>query len=607
MNSLILRTLIPALTVLSSLSQAASYIQPDNTKEMFQLEKIPLQVDRIKELSKHLAVLASRPQDDSPLQRRASAQLLALSMRLDPTNQEALEINRKLQADAAPKAPDQTQIAKARARVRFLKRWLGSPDAGANANLLADYLGDATRVLDPNTMKQADTGNWAGVVPPLSKYRGGDIASADTPRPTPDMTEPEKVDETPPPAKPVGYHITKLGVRVPLLMQRSEKYRDAKDQFKDKTRVVDHLTIVPVGLNLTSHEKLKFPLAVSVTPPLAQYHRDNGAKKQLQESIVKQLNDLLNARHSKVPPHIASVSMGLETYAMSNRQVVVAPLALMLEASLADKPLRSDIHLCANIDAGGNLTVPANFWKYLGILRKSKTGGRLIVPKASAELLTQILVYGEPDFFTRWEIFAVENLDQALAFATKASSEKVAEASELFSTVQNLANKSDVTKIAVNRAVRKRLATIYQLSPNHLSAKILLIQGSGRRPMRLSPLAMAQELLPAIQKMNKALTEINVDKLTHERLKQIHDGARATIDPLERLVDRTQNELYQETLDHANDFRRLTTIARRISSRPKDSQTEFKKARSLHNTMLIENQALLEKAQQMIVLSSETP
>ncbi len=149
---------------------SASYIRPNESKELFQLEKIPLQVNHMKEVSKLLIVMALRPQDDTSVQCRASAQLLALAMRLDPLNKNARKTDKAFSRGKAQQTSTADQILKAQAKLRFYSRWLANPDAGPQANMLANYLTDASKTLTPETINNDDTANWTGVLPNIDQY-----------------------------------------------------------------------------------------------------------------------------------------------------------------------------------------------------------------------------------------------------------------------------------------------------------------------------------------------------------------------------------------------------------------------------------------------------
>ena len=62
-----------------------------------------------------------------------------------------------------------------------------------------------------------------------------------------------------------------------------------------------------------------------------------------------------------------------------------------------------------------------------------------------------------------------------------------------------------------------------------------------------------------------------------------HETCRAIIDPIERIVDKSNDDLYIETLKQANDFRRLMTIVRREASY--SSSNTSNKSKSLFYSM----------------------
>jgi len=564
-------------------TMAASYIKPDESKELFKLEKIPLQVDSMKELARHLVLIAKREQENSAVQLRATGQLLALAMRLDPANQDAQQINDILIKGDSPVASPPSLLNSSMARVRFYKRWLSNPEAGAEANKLARYLTDATRVLHRDTINEPDSANWKGVLPPLEKY----TSSKKLPPPPSADDKPENAEDnedvdSPPETSP-QFHITKLSVNAAYELKNSEKYRDPKTQeTKYRTLTTQEISTVTLQLKPCAPNEKK-RLIISTITRVKKY--SDPSHDPLFTGIRDTLSSYLKAKDSPLPDYQSIVTISGGQYSRANQLALTAPIALLLESSLKNRPLRSDILLCAVMDKEGKLSKPTNFWLLLESLLSSEKGGRLIVPTDTAKLLNQMLVYGKPDFFTRWEVIAVSDIHEALAVAAKKSDSDLAKASRLFDSIRSLARKTAVTKLAVNRAVRSRLAKILQLAPNHLSAKILLLQGSGKRPMRFNETALAHNLLPVVKTMHHALNgDVNVDKLSTPSLKKTHEEAREKLDKIARLVDRSSDDLYQDTLRLANDFRRLVAIAKRAEGKG-SSESLKKKVRTLFYSM----------------------
>lgn len=542
---------------------AAKYFRPDESKELFKLEKIPLQVDSMKELSKHLTVIAMREQDDSAVQRRGTGQLLAVAMRLDPANQEARETNRAMIRNVATVSAPEDKILKAKARLRFYQRWLASPDAGSDANALAKYITDASRVLKSATINNADSADWSGVIPPLDRYEN-DGKKEKMPKPdraddpdTNDTSAPKKKET---PDSSPGYQIAELSIKMPLAMETATKYRDPKQNFAERTRYTTSYETCAVAVTI-SPKNDGVSLKVKSKLGRGNGHEDAGGISKPLKAMEKSMNNASSSAGANVTIKISSS----KSYSAQNGSAPLAAIRLMLKASRENKELRNDIHLCADLDSTGKLCLPSNFWRVLDALRKDDgKRGRLIVPSTAAVPLTQLLVFGEPDFFTRWEVFTVATMDEALAVATKVVGSDLSKATELYMPVRKLSGKSDVTKLAVNRAVRKRLSEVARLCPNHLSAKVLLLQGSGHRPMRLSQVGLAYHIQPIVKRMNHVLTKnVNPDRPSSSMLKNLHVMARAELDPIERLVSRTDGELYEEALKLANDLRSLNLLIKR--------------------------------------------
>lgn len=158
---------LPLIALLSQLGLAAPQTHATTTQELFLLEKIPLQVDTIKLISRQLFTLSQRPQDKSAIQRRASTQLLILATQLDPTNKQARESNKSIRKGHIKYPSTSDQVVKAKSKLRFHQKWLSNPDAGHDANTLANLLTDATKTLSPETANNEDLANWKGVTPPL--------------------------------------------------------------------------------------------------------------------------------------------------------------------------------------------------------------------------------------------------------------------------------------------------------------------------------------------------------------------------------------------------------------------------------------------------------
>ncbi len=567
-------------------SFSATYIKPDPSEEMFRLEKIPLQVDRMKELSRHLVILSKRRHNGETVQQRGTAQMLALALRLDPSNQEVRDIDQDLAKGNKLEAVDDNSIHKAKARIRFFKRWLAQPDAGNDANKLAAYLEDATKVLDRESMGKKDLGNWNDVIPPLKRYPQ---SNSPNPKREPKMVnrEDSKPDDDPfenPAPQTSKFHITELSVYAPYSLDKRVTYFERDNNNRERTYISTIRAISKVSVEISPKREDDENL-LEINSISNRKSWETGDRDPIFRETSAVLNELLNSRHKNLGEHKTKVTISDGHYARSNQLALTAPLALMLESSITNNPLNTNLHVCGGIDGNGKFYVHENFWASLKTLRESQSGGRLIVPKDAIKLLAQTLVLEKPDFFTRWQVFAVDTLDEAMAVSIKNISSELAEADQLFETVQNLAAKSSVPKLAANKAVRARLIEIGKKSPNHMSSRILLLQGSSKRPRYFNEETLALTLMPAVIKMHQSLKNNNRSYPSSKNMLKTHEEVRAIIDPLVRMVDRSDASLYKSSMDLANDFRSLSILIRRKYDRSEDSYSATKKIRSNYTRM----------------------
>lgn len=571
MNSLLYRTLVLSILLVGG-GIAAPQPNANSTRELFKLEKIPLQVHTIKEMSVQLLTLSQRPQDKSAAQRRASAQMLALATRLDPMNQQAREAEIAIKKGKIIAPVDKDRELKAKSKLRVYRQWLSSPEAGKDANLLANHLVDATKTLNGNTINNVDLCNWDGLV--SNFYAAEEKPTQKKPevainKPTENQNTTGGNPQKKPKAPTVKFQITKLKCHAPLNTFSYKERFSLEENRKINKKVPSH-GISPINIAITNQlggdDSHTPSLQFSFSPQIPQ---DYNIEKNLQlgQTIDSTLKSLILSRHPNLPNAKINIDFNKSTYERSNKLAVTAPIAVMLEASITKQPLRDDIHFCAAIKSDGKLSRPENFWRLIQILRKSETGGRLIVAEEGVELLIQLLVFGEPDFFTRWEVFSAATLDDAMHAATQTPPSNIDKAHKIFATIQGLTKKSEVTQLAVNKVVRQRLGEVVQLAPNHISAKVLLVQGGTKRPMRFSEKALAHELLPTITRIDQfMLREFNSRIPGSAKLKAFHKKLRAKLDPIERMIDRSHADLYESTVKLSNGFRRLMTVARRLEN-----------------------------------------
>ena len=189
-----------------------------------------------------------------------------------------------------------------------------------------------------------------------------------------------------------------------------------------------------------------------------------------------------------------------------------------------------------------------------------RPGGRLLVPPDLKGHLRNLLVLGEPEFFVKYEVLVVSSLDSALQLASSGSDpEGLVEAAPQFEELRRIATSKPVGELAVNTHVQARLNTICEAAPFHLSARMLLLQGSGRRPTRLDLATFRQELIRDLEPMNRVIWA-DTAKLTSVTLEQSFNECSKRLDSIETLVRVEDRPLREEAVGMANTLRTLARL-----------------------------------------------
>ena len=509
---------------------AATFVAPNENAALFPRDQIPLDTDTMRELSGHLTELARREHKNDPAQLRATAQILAIAARLDPTNRAAREIAKAL-ANEQPVDPPEGDLNHPLRQAWGIADWLVSPEAGEAGNLLGNQTIDALAVINPRSplaklhKPKNEAERWGKVVPQLAAYQRGASNHA---HPAP------KAVPAPIIRPPILLH--QAAVQTPLFLYDAELRR--------------HLRIARVTMKIVPEEELEslnFSLNPNVDSPFveaSQFH----------------LRSLLQKRWPHLPiEKTAQLSLNQESYASKNEQAISGAAALLLHAALTGKELRPDVVIVGTLTAEGALTRPRQSWNYLRALRVAE-GGRLLVPSSFQSELNAILALEDPGFFLRWEVLLVDSVATALELASaQGDPEALAGTAATFQNLRNIGRRDDVGQLCVNARVREHLSEILTAVPFHYSAKMLLTQGDAlERPTRVERPVAARILRSAIDPLvgiaNNPLEEANA-----RRLLSAGEASRAEIERFTKIIAPSDSDLIRE----ANELAQLVeTIGR---------------------------------------------
>lgn len=516
------------LCLLAAKLPGAAYIGPDPAPILFRRDLVPIDTDTMRELSGYLTDLATREPDGTPEQTRATAQLLALAIRLNPANRSALETDKSLRAGQAVDSFE-GDINQPLRQVWGIADWLLDPASGAGGKDLGNLVVDALAVINPQNPlvrlqdPEGELERWKHVVPTLAAYQ----------RPPEQETPPPPAKPPPPPVERPPILLGQATTKTPLFLLDRDRRRS--------------LRIVPLSMKV-----MERPQAGTLTfslEPKTESSDIASARVNVQKVLKQRWPDLPIRR-------IAQISTGTDSYAPNNGQAISGPAALLIHSSLTGRPLRPGVTLVAEVASDGSLTRPLQSWSYLRALRLAP-GGRLLVPPDFEPELRAMIALEDPAFFLRWEVLIVSSIDTALNLASENSDPAgLAATSQLYEELRNVGRDKDVGQLCVNAKVRERLSEITSRVPFHYSAKMLLVQGDATlRPTRVEREVAGRILRSALEPVGR-ISQLPLSQLSAKRLLLAGEATSAEIERFSKFISPADQDLLQE----AQEVAQLTQI-----------------------------------------------
>lgn len=560
------------------LSAAIPFRAPSDDGGPFRRDRLPLDVDMMSSLADGLVAMASHAgQAGTPEGHRAAAQLLALADTLDPARGDAAELLATLSKGSKPAPPAPPALAAAGQGAWKLHEWLAAADGGSDSSRFAACLGDALAAADPGHPRAAklreagEQGKWTGWVADLAAFRPSESAPASPGG----ATSQDPPDRPPPPVVPgaaVAIKLPSASVQVPLHRYDPKQQKSVFGVFPLTLKAWSE---EPSGESsehadgakgeAKQHGGDEQPQTRSPAYTLVTGQEDGG-EGQLY-GTMQAIRQQLTQRHGGLPPAgRARVTVGpLGGYDWSrNRDSGAAALALLLDASLSGTAPADKVIVLAGFASDGTLTVPWHAWESLRMLAEDPDipGGRLVLPKAALAMLDGLLVMERPEFFLRYEVLLAGDLGELVERAGVAPGAAQAAASVVYGEVRSAAAGKQVGPYLANRFVRQRLAELVAAFPDHGSARLLLKQGGGERPVTFESTILARELRHALRPM-EWVPKAKSEDLTDEGLGTAFSACRERIDALEDRVARNDQELYAAGFEVVQRVRTLSNALAR--------------------------------------------
>lgn len=515
------------LAVFPLCAGAADFAPPAMGPVAFRRDQVPLAAWTMAGLSRHLGTIARALPGETVAQRQAAARALALSIALDPANEEPRKLLELYQNGPRTPDADAARLAESQARIWQLIAWLETPEAGEHGQALASCLQDVMEVSDPKHPRAAalretgDKGAWAGWVPDIHAYEPGKIAAT----PLPGSQKPEIVD--PHPAGP-EILLPKASVQT-VFRQNTGNGQTARWAFAP----------APLQMRASrSQEDGDARFSISIGP--------EDMAEPLMASALTVWN-LLVKQHGELPARMRVRIFGGEFMrAAREGKIPEITAAAAVLASAAVTGREPEAVIIGQVDASGGFKLPARFWDQLQALGPGN-GGRVVLPAAAGEWLPAFIAMENPGFFMDHEVLLAADFRQLLELSAKSPEGAAADAAMKFSEIRARGEGQDIRTYLTNRFVRQRLEELVKVAPFHASAAMLLLQGSVDRPRQMNRLALASELRRAVEPM-EWISQIGYLESNSSKVGEfstIYKSCRLNVDKLERFVAKTDLDLWE--------------------------------------------------------------
>jgi hypothetical protein len=511
--------------------------------------------------------------------------MVALALALDPASRDAQALVDSLKEGGAQKPAEEEELERARNRAWQVLAWLEMPETGADAQALAACLGDVLAMSDPQHPKArerqsaGEKGAWKGWVAEELAFRPKESESK------PEMNEEKEADPEQPDKEKAGAHLTlgelsgamplwhydkeldrtKLAV-VPVRLEASildpgekeeEDDEDEKDKDKDKGKNKD---------KVDDEEEYKRPDFEVRVPGEGMTERFAKAMHQVESAMTQ--------RHGSLPTGLqVKLSFGKIDYSMTrNGLALTGTTALLMEGALSGK-IPTAITL-AVVGEDGKLELPPRFWQTLRALSASQsTGTRLILPDEAAEFLTALVVMDDAAFFMKNEVLLAGSVDELCDFASPSPKEGIADGLKRFEEVRKVGQGKALGTFVAHPATQQRLRELAGAMPEHASARMLALQGSGSRPRFLQRPILAREIRTAVEPLGILMSE-QFDEIDPEDLEKAHEASRALLAGLTGYIDIRDRDLHKGATDVADSLRPLARLLPKKDYENSDALTQ---------------------------------
>ena len=164
------------------------------------------------------------------------------------------------------------------------------------------------------------------------------------------------------------------------------------------------------------------------------------------------------------------------------------------------------------------------------------------------------------------EVLLAETADELCDLGSASPKAEIQDAYTRFAEIKKVGNGKPIGTFLAHPSTQARLNQLAASMPQHASAKLLALQGSGSRPRFLQRAVLAQEIREALQPIGP-VGETSTDKLVSNRLDDIHEQCRDKLDKMGGFIDIRDRDLHKAAVAAADSMR---TLARMMDKKDDD-------------------------------------
>ena len=317
---------------------------------------------------------------------------------------------------------------------------------------------------------------------PFEAHKSGylDELEPSTPKSRPEPTPPPKPEPDPKPEEAPETGLTKVTV--------SGTAGSRQIELNQNRSQLMGLLVMPLGGSKYAGKASRMNLIAlptdSKSPANLTFNQEVGSSMgRALETVAK----FMQLEHGGWPRGYDMEISFEDKYSSKDGPSAAVACALLLDSAITGKKLDNGFAVTGDLNVDGRVQpIGAVAAKIRGATHKECH--IVAIPKQNAKSATDIILSDGVMPLTEIQVFTIKNLKEARQLAVEEKSENIRKSLELFSDVQRVlkARPEQALHLLKNPNVQQRLIKIVKLTPNHLSARLLTLQGRDMLPEHLS-------------------------------------------------------------------------------------------------------------------------